>query len=114
MSLILVGNEKLVTIEVICYPMICSELNNQDIFCAVGNYVHLQGLSLVDNTRYENENIDLLIGIDYYYSCVNGAQIRGNLTNLLLLAQYFGGPFVAVTRILNLSLITCKYRNCSV
>ena len=32
--LFLVGNEKLVTIEVICYPMICSELNNQDIFCA--------------------------------------------------------------------------------
>ena len=89
MSLILVGNEKLVTIEVICYPMICSELNNQDIFCAVGNYVHLQGLSLVDNTRYENENIDLLIGIDYYYSCVNGAQIRGQPNEPIALSSIF-------------------------
>ena len=84
MSLILVENEKLVTIEVICYPMICSELNNQDIFCAVGNC-----LSLVDNTRYENENIDLLIGIDYYYSCVNGAQIRGQPNEPIALSSIF-------------------------
>ena len=64
MSLILVGNEKLVPIEAICYPMICSELNNKDIFCAVGNYEHLQSLSLADNTRDDNKKIDLLIGMD--------------------------------------------------
>ena len=53
MSLILVGNEKFVTIKAISYPMICSELNNQNIFYAVGNYKHLQGLSLSDNTHHE-------------------------------------------------------------
>ena len=66
MSLILVENEKPFTIEAICYPMTCSELNNQDIFCAVENYVHLQGLLLADNTHYENKKIDLLIGMDHY------------------------------------------------
>ena len=52
-SLILVGNEKFVTIKAICYPVICSELNNQNIFYAIGNYKHLQGLSLSDNTHHE-------------------------------------------------------------
>ena len=88
-SLILVGNEKLVTFEAICYPMICSELNNQDIVCAVGNYEHFQGLSLAANTHHENKKIDLLIGMGYYYSCVSGAQIKGQPNEPIALSSIF-------------------------
>ena len=56
---ILVGNKKHVTIEAICYPMTCSEL------------------SLADNAHHENKKIDLLIGMDYYYSCVSGTSLKG-------------------------------------
>ena len=31
-ALMLVGDKKLVQIEAICYPLICSEINNQHIF----------------------------------------------------------------------------------
>ena len=89
MSLILAGNEKLVTIEAICYPMICSELNNQDIVCAVGNYGHFQGLSLADNTHHENKKIDLLIGMGYYYSCFTGTHIKGQPNEPIALSSMF-------------------------
>ena len=39
--LALVGNEKLITAEGICYSAIYSELSNQDVFCAIENYEHL-------------------------------------------------------------------------
>ena len=90
MPLILVGNEKLVTIEAICHPMTCSELNNQDIFCAIENYEHLQGLSLADNTHHENKKIDLLIGMYYYYSCVSSAQIKKQRNESIALSSIFG------------------------
>ena len=67
-----------------------SELNNQDIFCSVENYEYLQGLSLVDNTHHENKKIDLLIGMDYYYSCVSGAQIKGQPNEPIDLSSIFG------------------------
>ena len=70
--------------------MICSELNNQDIFGAVENYVHLQSLSLADNTYCENKKIDVLIGMDYYYSCVSGAQIKGQPNEPIALSSIFG------------------------
>ena len=114
--LIFVGNLSLVTIEAIFYPMICSELNNQDIFCAIENYEHLQGLSLADNTHYENKKIGLLIGMDYYYSCVSGAQIRGQPNEPIAPSSIFRWIFAVVMRNLNLLIPTSvtyyvKYRN---
>ena len=34
--------------------MICSVLNNQDIFSTIENYEHLQVLLLADNTLHDN------------------------------------------------------------
>ena len=70
--------------------MICSELNNQDIFCAVENYEYLQGLSLAGNTHHEKKKIDLLIRMDYYYSCISGAQIKGQPNEAIALNSIFG------------------------
>lgn len=86
--LILVGNKKLVIIEAICSPRFCSELNNQHVFCATENYTHLQDLLLADNIHHENKKTDLLIGMDYY-SCVSGAQIKGQPKEPIALSSIF-------------------------
>ena len=90
MPLILVRNKKLVTVEAICYPIICSELNDQDIFCVIKNYIHLQGLLLAENTHHENKKIGLLIGMDCYYSCVRGAQIKAQPKEPIAISSIFG------------------------
>ena len=70
--------------------MICSELNNQDIFCAIENYKHLQGLSLADNTHHEKKKIELLIGMDYCYSGLSGAKIKGKPNEPIARSSIFG------------------------
>ena len=62
---VLVRNEKLIIIEDIFYSTICLELRNQDIFCAVENYEHLEGLSLADNSPCKTKRIEVLIGLNY-------------------------------------------------
>ena len=61
--------------------MICSVLNNQDIFSTIENYEHLQVLLLADNTLHDNNKNWLInwfiIRTDYIHSCAGGAQIKG-------------------------------------
>ena len=50
----------------------------------------MQGLALADNTHHEKKKIELLIGMDYCYSCVSGAQIKGKLNEPIARSSIFG------------------------
>ena len=66
-------------IEAISVPNICSPLKNQNISYVHKNYAHLQHLTnLADYSSGDNElSIQVLIGMDYYYSFITDKIIRG-------------------------------------
>ena len=67
-----------VYLEALCVPDICSPLRNQNIEVVTDNYEHLKQLNLADFVENNKDmGIDLLIGLDFYYSIVSGKIKRG-------------------------------------
>ena len=66
-----------IEISASCFPKICSAVSAK---VNVDSYDHLQGLQLADTTSAEigQQNIDVLIGSDYYFDVVSGHVIRGS------------------------------------
>ena len=61
-------------------PAICKPLARQTIQFAQEKYSHLSGLTLANNfSGNEDSPIDILVGLDQYYSIVTGRIIRGRL-----------------------------------
>lgn len=60
----------------LCFPQICSPVSAK---VNANNYVNLQGLELADTSIIEGDqqNIDVLIGLDYYFDVVSGNVITG-------------------------------------
>ena len=68
----------IVTIEALCIPLICSPLSNQYIDKAIQNNSHLQNLELAEYDRGPGKKtVDMLVGLDFYYSFINGRIVRG-------------------------------------
>ena len=67
-----------VYVEALSVPFICSPLKDQNIKAAVSHYDHLKGLPLADVVN-DNTNlqVDILIGMDYYFSFIMCESIRG-------------------------------------
>ena len=57
-------------VEAICMSVICSELIDQNTAVACENYDYLRGLELADTSTNSVKKVDLLIGLDFYYSFV--------------------------------------------
>ena len=56
-------------VEAFCTPVVCFPLTNQRIEFVKEYYPHLTALELADNTDSQSElKIDILIGMDYYFS----------------------------------------------
>ena len=69
---------QMIPIEAICVPKICAPLSNQNTKFYADNYRHLRKLCLADYSRGEEKlNVNVLIGLDYYFSFVTGKIIRG-------------------------------------
>ena len=65
-------------VEAFCIPEVCSPLTNQRIEFVKENYPHLTGLELADSTDGQSElKIDILIGMDYYFSFFTGKKRQG-------------------------------------
>ena len=75
-NLHLQGSQGEIEISVLCFPQICSAVSAK---VNVNNYVNLQGLELADTSIIEGDqqNIDVLIGLDYYFDVVSGNVIHG-------------------------------------
>ena len=65
-------------IEALCIPHICSPLKNPIFEFVKEKYGYLKGLELAEYFPAEDVNhIEMLIGLDYYYSIVTGKTVRG-------------------------------------
>ena len=64
-----------VTIKALSFPVICSSLPSR---INVEEFSHLDGLELADDIEHDgNEEIDVLIGSDYYWTIVTGEMKKG-------------------------------------
>ena len=72
-------------------PTVCAPVRNQPVQFAAHRYPHLAGLMLADYPQEDNEGlqIDILIGLDYYWSFLTGGTIRGE----------FGGPIALESKL---------------
>ena len=57
-------------IEALCTSFICLSIRNQSINFVQNNYDHFKDLQLIDSGS--NDDIELLIGSDFYWSMVTG------------------------------------------
>ena len=57
--------------------MVCGSVNGQKVKFVKSNYPFLKNLKLADEGLLK-ENIDLLIGEDFYWDIVDGSVKRGN------------------------------------
>ena len=68
-----------VYVEAICVPTICAPLKNQKLDMNAKDYKHLVNLNLADKYDGKNNlNIDILVGLDFYYSFIENAIRKGS------------------------------------
>ena len=58
-------------------PVVCGSVNGQKVKFVKSNYPFLKNLKLADEGLHK-ENIDLMIGTDFYWDIVDGSVKRGN------------------------------------
>ncbi|XP_065665735.1 uncharacterized protein LOC136087157 [Hydra vulgaris] len=64
--------------EALCIPFICSPLKNPNFNLLQQKYVYLKGIPLAKSYPLKNnESVDILVGLDCYYSIITGKIIRG-------------------------------------
>ena len=71
------GNGVKIYMEALCVPHICSTIKVPSIGWTKGHYKYLQDLDLVKPPTDFND-VDILVGLDYYYSVISGRVIRGS------------------------------------
>ena len=64
-------------IQVFCVPLVWGSVNGQKVKFLKNNYPFLKNLKLADEGLHK-ENIDLLIGADFYCDIVDGSVKNGN------------------------------------
>ena len=77
---------KIIVIEAISTPTICSNVLNQDVKTVSSNYEHLKRIESPETTKC----IDVLMGVDYYYSCITGEVKRGKDYEPIAINSCFG------------------------
>ena len=68
-------------------PFICSDNLSQNVH---SQHEHLQNLTLVDSSPDGNKRIDILVGVDYYYSCIGSEIKRGSENQPPAISSFFG------------------------
>ena len=69
------GEDK--NIDLFIVPHICESLTTQPIDKYLELYPHISGLDLADDPLAETHEIDVLIGVDFYWEFVTGEMVRG-------------------------------------
>ena len=78
-------------VEALCVPYICSPLKEHFVQETQSQFNHLKDLQLSES-KQQNEitDIDILIGLDFYYSLVSGRIKRGFPSDLVAVESVFG------------------------
>ena len=103
-----------VYIDALCIPFICSPLEKHNLDLLQEQYTHLRGLTLAENPRdIENREVDILLGLDYYYSFFSGKTVKGRTYGPVALDSCLGyvicGPITKQNAYSNLSIFKCKH-----
>ena len=71
----------------LCFTKICWAVSTK---VSVDHYAYLQGLKLIDGSIVEGDqqNIDVLIGSDYYFDVVSGDVIRGESSPIAVSSMF--------------------------
>ena len=68
----------LIYMEALVVPHICSPLSNPELNFVQSRYPYLKGLILAENLISNRvDDIEILVGIDYYYAIISGRTARG-------------------------------------
>ena len=86
----LLSSSKEIVVEALCTPAICSNVLNQDVKTVSNHYEHLKNLQLADFSNESSKCIDVLISVDYYYSCILGETKRGKDSGPIAVNSCFG------------------------
>ena len=81
---------KSVVIEAIGTSFICSYILSQNVHSVASQHEHLHYLTLADSSPDRNKRINILVGIDYYHSCINSEIKRGSENQPLAISAIFG------------------------
>ena len=78
-------------VEASCVPYICSPLKDHFVQETQSQFNHLKDLQLSE-TKQQNEitDIDILIGLDFYYSLISGRIKRGFPSDPVVVESVFG------------------------
>ena len=78
-------------VEALCVPYICSPLKEHFVQETQSQFNHLKDLQLSES-KQQNEitDIDILIGLDFYYSLVSGRIKREFPSDLVAVESVFG------------------------
>ena len=79
--------------EALCVPHICSPLKVTVVSWTKSQYKYLQNLELATPPTEVNK-VEVLVGLDYYFSIVSGKTLRDHKEAQLQLKVYWGGSFV--------------------
>lgn len=77
-------------IEAYVVPVVCAPLNSQEIQLAASQYPHIAALPLADFHSGESAEVDILIGLDYYWEFLSGGCMRGELGGPVALESKLG------------------------
>ena len=59
--------------EALCIPTISAQLSNQNSqYVLSQNYLHLQGLNIANSNSKTSFDVNLLVGLDFYYNFITG------------------------------------------
>ena len=97
-------------LQALCVPLICSPLENPNLRYVKENYEYLEKLKLaqVDTSGGDSLKIDLLIGIDYYYTLITGKIIKGYPHEPVAVESIFGWIICANVGDNNLKDVHCN------
>ena len=90
---------KSVVIEAICTPFICSDILSQKVHSVASQYEHFQNLTLADSSQDRDKRIDILVGADYYCSCIGGEIKRGSGNQPLAIVLFLVGFYAVVMKL---------------
>ena len=71
------GKSETLFLKTVVVEKICRPLHGQAVDVAKGMYAHLYGLPLADETANGFVEIEMLIGLDYYWDIITGVVVRG-------------------------------------
>ena len=75
-----------VIMKQVCAPITCQSLSKAEL----DNFEHLKNLNLADNYDEREKGVDILLGLDNYYTFMKSALIKGEGDGPLPWKQHLG------------------------